>query len=151
MELTDLEIKPNVGFGPLLFGTGMEAFVKQAGEPEEIENIDEDEEMNTTVLHYWKSGVSVFFVGLTVQILAGIETDNPDAVLFGEKIIGKSEDQILCLMNKNGYELHESEMEGIDKRLSFEVSMMDFFFREGKLIYMNFGVFVDDDGKIVEV
>ena len=51
-------------------------------------------------------------------------------------------------MKNNGHTPFETETEDKDKRLSFEVSMMDFFFRDGKLIYMNFGVFVNDDGQI---
>ncbi len=151
MSLSDFEIKPNVGLGKLTFGTEMKPFIKQVGEPEELENIDEDEEMNTTVLHYWKTGYSVFFVGLSDQVLAGIETDHPDVNLFGEKIIGRSEDEIVALMKNNGHNDYETEKEESDKRLSFDISMMDFFFREGKLIYMNFGVFVDDKGQIEKV
>ena len=151
MSLSDFEIKPNVGLGELTFGTEMKPFIKQVGEPEEIENIDEDEEMNTTVLHYWKTGCSVFFVGLSDQVLAGIETDHPDVNLFGEKIMGRSEDEIVALMKNNGHNDYEIEKEESDKRLSFDISMMDFFFREGKLIYMNFGVFVDDKGQIEKV
>ena len=64
MSLSELEIKPNIGLGELTFGTEIKPFVTKVGEPEELENIDEDEEMNTTVLHYWQAGYSVFFVGL---------------------------------------------------------------------------------------
>jgi hypothetical protein len=60
----------------------------------------------------------------------------------------KPEPEIIDLMKKHGYTAFETEAEDKDKRLSYEVSMMDFFFREGKLVYMNFGVFVDDNGKI---
>ncbi len=148
MSVIDFEISPNVGLGSIKFGTKMEPFIKQFGEPDELENIDEDEEMNTTVLHYWENGLSVFFVGLEDHLLAGIETDNPKSILFGEKIMEKPESEIVGLMKKNGYEAFETEAEDNDKRLSFDVSMMDFFFRDGKLIYMNFGVFVDDEGNI---
>ena len=148
MSAIDFEISPNVGLGSIKFGTKMEPFIKEYGEPDELENIDEDEEMNTTVLHYWEKGLSIFFVGLEDQLLAGIETDHPDALLFGEKIMDRPEAEIVNLMKKNGHVPFESESEEHDKRLSFEISMMDFFFRDGKLIYMNFGVFVDDDGNI---
>jgi hypothetical protein len=151
MSLSDYEIKPNKGLGQLIFGTEMKPFIKQVGEPDELENIDEDEEMNTTVLHYWKSGYSVFFVGLSDQVLAGIETDHPETNLFGEKIMGRTEHEIVELMKKNGHPNYEVETEESDKRYSFDISMMDFFFRDDKLIYMNFGVFVDDDGKIETV
>lgn len=151
MIKSNLEIKPNQGCGEIIFGTEMEPFVKQMGEPEEVENFDDDENLNTTLLHYWKSGVSIFFVGLTTQILAGIELDNPDVILYNEKIIGKSEDEIISLMKKNGNSEFETETEMGDKRLSFDVGMMDFFFRDGKLVYMNFGVLVDEEGNIEKV
>ena len=54
-------------------------------------------------------------------------------------------------MKKYGHNDYETDQEDRDKRLSFDISMMDFFFREGKLIYMNFGVFVDDNGQIEKV
>ena len=149
--LLNFEIKPNEGCGEIVFETEMEPFVKQMGEPEEVENFDDDEELNTTLLHYWKMGVSIFFVGLSKQILAGIELDNPDAVLFGEKIIGKSEEEIISLMKQNGNVEFETETEMGDKRLSFDIGMMDFFFRDEKLIYMNFGVLVDENGNIEKV
>ncbi len=148
MSLTNFEIKPNAGFGSLKFGTKIKPFVKQAGEPEEVENIDDDDEMNTTVLHYWDSGFSVFFVGLSDQILAGVETDHPDCTLYGKKIIGTSEVEIIKLLKDHGYTEYEAEFEDADKRLSFDIGMMDFYFREDKLIYMNFGVLVDEQGSI---
>jgi hypothetical protein len=103
------------------------------------------------LLHYWKSGFSVFFVGLTNQVLAGIETDHPDTTLFGAEIMGISEAELNTLMEKNGHSTFEREEEENDIRLSYDFSMMDFFFREGKLIYLNFGVFVDEDGNIDRV
>lgn len=149
--LTNLEIKPNIGFGDILFGSEMAPFIKKLGEPEEVENFDDDEELNTTLLHYWDSGFSVFFVGLSNQTLAGIEVDNENAILFGEKLIGKSENDIIDLMEKNGHSEYETETEMGDKRLSFDIGMMDFFFRDEKLIYMNFGVLVDENGNIETV
>lgn len=107
--------------------------------------------MNTTLLHYWKGGFSVFFVGLANQVLAGIETDHPETSLFNTKIMGSPENEIVALLKENGHNNFEKEEEGNDIRLSYDFSMMDFFFREGKLIYMNFGVLVDEAGKIETV
>ena len=149
--LNNHEILPKTGLGELTFGIVMDDFIAKYGEPEELDTFDEDEEMNTTLLHYWKSGFSVFFVGLTNQILAGIETDHPDTTLFGAEIMGISEAELNTLMEKNGHSTFEREEEENDIRLSYDFSMMDFFFREGKLIYLNFGVFVDEDGKIDRV
>jgi len=131
MSFHDLEIKPNIGLGDLQFGMKIKPFINTFGEPEELENIDEDEDLSTTILHYWHEGFSAFFYGLTDLVLAGIEVDHPDLHLFGEKIMGKSEKEIVELMNSHGHESYEVEMEGSDKRLSFDISMMDFFFRNG--------------------
>jgi hypothetical protein len=39
----------------------MDSFVEKYGEPEEVDTIDEDEELDTMILHYWKQGFSLFF------------------------------------------------------------------------------------------
>ena len=57
----------------------------------------------------------------------------------------------MSLMKVNGHAEYESDTELGDKRLSFEVGMMDFFFRDDVLIYMNFGVMVDENGNIEAV
>jgi hypothetical protein len=149
--LKNYEIVPNLGMGEIKFGLETEPFINQFGEPEDLESIDEDEEFNTTVLHYWKNGFSVFFVGLSQQVLAGIETDHPKTTLFGKKIMGMTESEVIELMKNHGHTDYESEFEDADKRLSFDISMIDFFFRNGKLIYMNFGVLVDEKGDIETV
>ncbi len=150
--LSNYEIKPNNGLGELEFGMKMDKFIDTYGEPEEIDSFDDDEELNTTVLHYWTKGISIFFVGLYTQILAGIETDHPDTSLFGKKIMSLTEVEIVALMKSNGESHFEVEVEkDKDKMLSYDLSMMDFFFREDKLVYMNFGVLVDEQGKIETV
>jgi hypothetical protein len=147
--LSNFEIKPNKGLGELEFGMKMDKFIDTYGEPEEIDSFDDDEELNTTVLHYWTKGISIFFVGLYTQILAGIETDHPDTSLFGKKIMNLTEEEIIELMKNNGESHFEVEVEkDKDKMLSYDLSMMDFFFRDDKLVYMNFGVLVDEQGKI---
>jgi hypothetical protein len=151
MPSFEYEILPNVGLGTIRFGDKMESFIKSFGKPDEVDNIDEDEEMNITVLHYWEKGLSIFFVGLETQLLAGIETDHTEVRLYDEWLMGRTEEEIVDLMRSNGHNSFETETEENDKRLSFDISMMDFFFRDGKLVYMNFGVFVDANGKIEPV
>lgn len=155
---TNFEVKPNEGFGDIDFGMDMDSFVEKYGEPEEVDDIDEDEEeYNTTILHYWQNGVSLFFIGLTNPVLAGLETDHAETELYGEKIMGKPKEFILNLMAENGNTDFDEDIEELpeeeeqDLRVSFEESMMDFFFRDNQLVYMNFGVFVDEGGNIVKV
>ena len=147
----NFNIYPNKGLGELEFGIDMESFVSKYGEPEEVQSFDEDEELDTTILHYWKSGISAFFVGYSAPVLAGVEIGHPDTSLFNKKIIGLSEDELINLMKQHGYENFETDLEDTDKRLSYDVGMMDFFFRDKKLIYMNFGVLVDENGNIETV
>ena len=62
------------------------------------------------------------------------------------------EEEIVNLMRENNHNHYEVEFEEEkDKRLSYDFNMMDFFFREGKLVYMNYGVLVDESGNIETV
>lgn len=149
--LSIIEIKPNEGYGEIKFGMDMDKLAEIVGEPEEIISFDDDEELSIVILHYWEKGFSVFMDGITRQVVAGIEFDNPESTLYGVKIIGKSEDEIISLMKSNGHGEYEIELEESDKRYSFDEGMMDFFFVKGKLEYMNFGVLVDEEGNIETV
>lgn len=148
MKLSSFKIKPNEGYGNILFGEKLEDFIARFGEPEDLENFEDDEDLITTVLHYWQLGISFFFMGLSTLKLAGIETDIPKTKLFGKKIIGLTEKEFIAFMKENGLDSCESETEFEDRRLSYDLGMMDFFFRDDKLVYMNFGVMMDDQGNI---
>jgi len=151
------KIMPNTGFGDVEFGIEMDTFVEKYGEPEEVDTIDEDEELDTMILHYWEKGFSLFFVGLSNPILAGVEFDHKDTELYGIKILGKTKEEIITLMEENDHNDYDEGSEETmgendnDLRISYDQSMMDFFFRENQLVYMNFGVLVDEDGKIEKV
>ncbi len=154
--LLNNEIVPNVGFDNVKFGIAMDVFVDKFGEPEEVESIGEDEDYATTVLHYWEKSLSIFFIGISNPVLAGIETDHPDSILYGEKIMDKSKEDIIALMKKNGLSTYdEADDEYVSEneivRISYDKSMMDFFFQDNQLIFMNFGVMVDDNGNIEKV
>ena len=153
--LSSYKITPNVGYGDIKFGIDMDSFVEKYGEPEDIDSIDNGDDYNTTVLHYWKGGFSIFFVGTANPVLAGIETDHTESVLQGTNIMGETKEEIIALMKKNGQNTYESEDEEYsendddkDLRISYEYSMMDFFFRDNLLVYMNFGVMVDENGNV---
>lgn len=98
--LSNNEILPNIGYGNIKFGIPMNTFMDKYGEPEEIDTIGEDEDYATTVLHYWDKSLSIFFVGITNPVLAGIETDHIDSTLYGVKIMNKSKEEIISLMKK---------------------------------------------------
>lgn len=149
--LANYEIVPNVGYGEVKFGLDIDKLAEIIGEPEEIISFDDEEELSIVVLHYWLKGFTVFMDGITRQVVAGIELDHPDSILYGEKIMGKTEDEIISFMKVHGHSNYEIEMEDADKRYSFDEGMMDMFFVDGKLEYMNFGVLVDEEGNIETV
>lgn len=149
--LSNFEIIPNKGYGQIEFGMDMDKLAEIVGEPEEIMSFDDEEELSIVVLHYWGQGFTVFMDGITRQVVAGIELDHPESELYGEKIIGKSEDEVIEFMKSKGHTNYEVGMEEADKRYSFDDGMMDLFFLDGKLEYMNFGVLVDEEGNIETV
>lgn len=77
--------------------------------------------------------------------------DNPEISLFGEKVFELSENEIIDLMKKNGYNDIDTDIEeNGEKRLSFEDGMIDFFFDDDSLLAVNWGVLVNDQGEIEE-
>ncbi len=148
--ISSYEIIPKIGLGDLKFGMDMEKVVSELGEPEEVDNFESEEEMNAVLLHYWERGVSVFFEGHTRQVVAGIETDYPDSKLFGERVIDMSEEEVIGLMKRNGFQDFDKETEDGELRLSYEEEMIDFYLKNGKVAFVNWDVIVDEDGNLAE-
>lgn len=148
--ISSYEIIPKKGLGNLKFGMDMEKVVSALGEPEEVDNFEGDEELNAVLLHYQDKGFSVFFEGVTRQVVAGIETDYSDATLFGEKVIGMTEKQAIDLMTRNGIPDFDKETEEGETRLSFEEIMVDFYLRDGKVAFVNWDVIVDEEGNMTD-
>lgn len=151
MKTLTPEIKPKEGFGDLKFGELSQHIIDLLGEPEEVENIQDDDEFNTTILNYWDIGISAFFEGIGKSVLSCIETDMEDATLFGKKVFELSEQQVIDLMNEHGYEVAEAEDEPDgERRISYDDALIDFFFFEGQLVAVNWGVLVNEQGEIEE-
>ncbi len=55
----NIELKK--GFGDLLFGQSIGQVIELVGKPDQVEQIGEDVEMPTTVLHYEELQMSLFF------------------------------------------------------------------------------------------
>lgn len=84
-------------------------------------------------------------------MLSCFETDNRETVLFGKKIFDMDEKQIIDLMKNEGLtQIDQEEEEWGEKRISFDEGLIDFYFQDGKLVTVNWGVFVNEDGEIEE-
>lgn len=85
-------------------------------------------------------GIFSFFDEKNEQIFCCVEIDNPDVVLWGQKIFDFSEKQIVDLFKTKGITSFETEMhEWGEKRLSFDESNIDFYFEKNKLSSINYG------------
>ncbi|MCF8229499.1 MAG: hypothetical protein K9G58_07735 [Bacteroidales bacterium] len=149
MKALTLEIKPKEGLGELKFGESSEKLISMLGEAEEMEDIEDEDEFNTVILNYWDKGISAFFEGKENSVLSCFEVDNPETILFGQKVFELSENEIIELMKENGYSDIDTDVEeNGEKRLSFEDGMIDFFFDDDSLLAVNWGVLVNDQGEI---
>ncbi len=154
MNTLSLDIKPKVGFGTIDFGFTIEQVVSILGEADDVEDIQEEEDFNTLIMNYWNMGFSVFVEGSGAEksIVSCFETDNQDSVLFGEKVFKLKEQQIIDLMKSNGFNEVDTEKEDNGEyRLSLEDGMIDFFFENGNLTAVNWGVLVNEHGEIEEI
>lgn len=151
MSKLTLDIKPKIGFGEIDFGTTIEEIISFIGEAEEIEDIDDDEDFNTVIMNYWDEGFVVFIEGNGAEksVASCFETDNVDACIFGKKVFKMTQEEITELMKANGYKEIDTEVEETGEfRLSFEDGLIDFFFNEGELNGVNWGVLVNEHGEI---
>lgn len=147
----DLIVRPLAGFGELNFGTGMPQIIEILGPPDETETLnDGEDEVETLIMHYWNSGITLFIEGPENSVLSNCETENPTSVLFDKQVFELDEPGIIALMNENGFDEFETEMEEWgEKRLSFDDAQIDFYFDEGKLVTINWGVVVNNQGEIL--
>jgi len=132
--MLNLEIKPKVGLGDILFGEIPENLTKMMGQPESVEDIRTDDDLKTTILSFPEKGITVFLEGLVEPIVSNFDVDNKAATLFGVNVFEKSEAEVKLLMETNGYaQFEEDEEEWGERRLSSDDALMDFYFVEGKL------------------
>ncbi len=139
------EIYPGKGFGKLKFGSEIEDVIKTFGEPEDIDNFENDDDINAVLLHYWEKGFSVFFQGDTKQVVTGIETDHPEATLYGHKIIGITEQEVIDIMKAQGNIDFDRETDDDEIRLSYEMEMVDFYLKNNKVAFVNWDILVDEN------
>lgn len=147
--MLNLEIKPKEGLGDILFGEIPENLSKIMGQPESVEDIRTDDDLKTTILSFPEKGITVFLEGLIEPIVSNFDVDNKTATLFGVNIFEKTEVEAKKLMENNGYtHFEEDEEEWGERRLSCEDALMDFYYVDGKLQAINWGVYIKDDGTI---
>jgi hypothetical protein len=134
------EIKPGVGLSNLHFGATMAEAQAAFGEPEETELLDDIDDCQATVWHYWDQGFTLFFDKHQNQFFNCAEIDHPETLLWGQKIFTFTEKQIIELFKSKGFLQYETEQQDWgEKRLSFDAANIDFYFEKNKLSSVNYG------------
>jgi len=107
-KLENMKIELHEGIEDVKFGLNQEQIQGLWGEPDEIEEI-EDEEGSITVWHYDEREASLSFDPLFENKLSGIAISSDDVTLQGEKIMGKGESEVLDLLDTFGLDDIEGE------------------------------------------
>lgn len=149
--MNDFTIMPLKGYGEIPFGMTLDETVKLINMPDYYEELNDMEETGNRSIYYEYASLmtNIYFEGVTKSVVACFETENPEATLYGKKVLGLKKAEAVKLMNDNGFnEIDEGEEDG-ELRVSFEDAMVDFFFDGDKMKAVSWGVLVDDQGNII--
>ncbi|MBQ6653849.1 MAG: hypothetical protein IJM81_10770 [Prevotella sp.] len=128
------------GFGSIQFGTPVEDIVALLGEADEVESMENAFDEPTTVLHYFDGELTLFFEGDS-PTLQCIDSSMDDCLLFGKRIFDSNETEIVRLMVENHYCQEDVDDEAWgERRVSFGEANVDFFFDNGVLSSVVWGV-----------
>ena len=142
---------PLKGYGEIPFGMTLDEAVKLLNMPDFYEELNDMEETGNRSIYYEYNDIqtNIYFEGITKSVAACFETENESATLYGQKVFGLKKDEVIKLMQANGFkELEEDEEDG-EHRVSFEDALTDFFFDGDKMTAVSWGVLVDDQGEII--
>ena len=144
-------IEPMKGFGEIPFGMTLDDAVKVLVSPSFYEELGDMEETGNRSIYYEYDSLetNIYFEGITKSVVACFETENADAVLFGNKVFDLNRAEVIELMRENGFTELEEEDEDGEHRVSFEDAFMDFFFDGEHMTAISWGVLVDEQGEII--
>src|SRR5690242_10302090 len=104
-------IEINRGLGPIQFGLSTDEVRGRLGQPDETEMMD-PETQSTELWYYSKLRLQIIFqspdqysrtVATEVRRIVQLTTSHPASTLWGTKIIGRTEDEILRFFGEHGY------------------------------------------------
>ena len=149
--MKDFTIQPLKGYGEIPFGMTLDETVKLLNMPDFYEELSDMEETGNRSIYYEYGAIetNIYFEGITKSVVTCFETENKSATLFGKKVFDLKKDEVLKLMNDNGFKDIDEEMEDGELRVSFEDALIDFFFEDEMLTAVSWGVLVDEQGDII--
>ena len=149
--MKDFTIEPLKGYGEIPFGMTLDETVKLLNMPDFYEELNDMEETGNRSIYYEYDALqtNIYFEGITKSVVACFETENEAATLYGKKVFDLKKEDVVKLMNANGFtELSEEEEDG-ELRVSFEDAMVDFFYAGEQMTAVSWGVLIDEQGEII--
>jgi hypothetical protein len=133
----NLQIVLKKGLGEINFGSTPEVVRSLYGDPEEVEELESaiDGDVESIVWNYPDEGLNFFFDAANGEpTLSTIESDNLETVLFNARIFNITRDNVVALMNENGYkDVDEDDETWGEHRVTFEDAQIDFYFADQEL------------------
>ena len=133
----DLQILLKKGMDEILFGCTPEIVRAEFGDPEDVEELESaiDGNVESIVWNYPEAGLNFFFDAVNGEpTLSTIESDNLETVLFNARIFNITRDNIIGLMEENGYsEMDEDDETWGEHRVTFDDAQIDFYFDDQEL------------------
>ncbi len=142
MEKIDLTVRLFEGFGNIDFGIRTPELVELLGEADSVEEITDEDDEEQTFMHTYEELLTSFFISGEDQkkILTSCDTENPDTLMFGNKVFEMNEQQIIDMFKeKELLEYETAKEEWGETRLSFPELLCDFYLQDGKVISLTWG------------
>jgi hypothetical protein len=146
------EINLGKGIGTIGFGATMEQVKAMFGEPDEVEDGLEEEEMATELWHFDDAEISFGFDEDERVITLSVTAN--DYMLGGKALIGLSQDALVKALQELKItdideEVCESDGEDTHTVISSDLMGVHFWLENGTLIEIQWEVLYDEDGDIL--
>ncbi len=158
MTTVTKEILPGTGLEKLRFGMDRTQVKQQLGEPDEIEQFEEEDsgEVLNEAWHFDDLELSLSFDKDEDWRLSTISVSNPDFTLQGENVIGLLQEDLISMIERLELGAHESEEwanEDEDEENQIVVAIpersINFWFTAGKVSEVQWGpLYTADDQTI---
>ncbi len=129
-------IQPLVGYGDIPFGITAADVLKLYGVPSQREELDavNEEQSRCVFFEYENEGFSIYFEGIEA-LATSFSVFDEDAILFGEKIIGKDKKSLKDLLKREKYAFDD---DNDDDCIVCDDLMADFYFENDELVEVLF-------------
>jgi len=137
----DLEILTGKGVDNIQFGQSEPQVVDQLGEPDKVYELE-----GSKRLQYFDLQIEVAFEYERENRFGWVEVKNPNAILFGEKLIGERADKVLSVISAIIVDAPEHEDYGGLETYFYESHWLELQFELNRLRSINIGVlWIDND------